>query len=99
MGITTFVTVRTKEGCFNEFYNKAKEELAFTRQSEGCKSIFISTDRDTGTMKMVQFWENQTSFDAYFAKRMERSAVDFERLLVSPPQIEHFFTENFGYEQ
>ena len=35
MGITTFVTLVTKDGCFDEFYNLAKEELAFTRQSKG----------------------------------------------------------------
>ena len=83
MGITTFVTIKTKDGCFDEFYDKAKEELAFTRQSKGCKSILMSTDRDTNTMKMVQFWDDEASF---------------ERLLVAPPKIEYFKTENFGYE-
>ena len=63
MGITTFVTLITKDGCFDEFYNLAKEELAFTRQSKGCKSILVSTNRETNTMKMVQFWEDETSYD------------------------------------
>ena len=98
MGITTFVTIKTKDGCFDEFYDKAKEELAFTRQSKGCKSILVSTARDANTMKMVQFWDDEASFGAYFEKRMERSGADFERLLVAPPEIEHFLTENFGYE-
>ena len=98
MGITTFVTLITKDGCFDEFYNLAKEELAFTRQSKGCKSILVSTNRETNTMKMVQFWDDEASFDAYFEKRVERSGADFARLLEGPPEKEHFFTENFGYE-
>ena len=98
MGITTFVTLVTKDGCFDEFYNLAKQELAFTRQSRGCKSILVSTNRETNTMKMVQFWEDEASFDAYFEKRVERSGADFARLLEGPPEKEHFFTENFGYE-
>ena len=98
MGITTFVTLVTKDGCFDEFYNLAKEELAFTRQSKGCKSILVSTNRETNTMKLVQFWEDEASFDEYFEKRVERSGADFARLLESPPEKEHFSTENFGYE-
>ena len=98
MGITTFVTLVTKDGCFDEFYNLAKEELAFTRQSKGCKSILVSTNRETNTMKLVQFWEDEASFDEYFEKRVERSGADFERLLVGPPEKEHYLTENFGYE-
>ena len=98
MGITTFVTLITKDGYFDEFYNLAKEELAFTRQSKGCKSILVSTNRETNTMKLVQFWENEASFDEYFEQRVKRSGVDFERLLECPPEKEHFFTENFGYE-
>ena len=98
MGITTFVTLVTKDGCFDEFYNLAKEELAFTRQSKGCKSILVSTNRETNTMKMVQFWEDEASYDDYFEKRVERSGADFERLLVEPPEKEHYLTENFGYE-
>ena len=98
MGITTFVTLVTKDGCFDEFYNLAKEELAFTRQSKGCKSILVSTNRETNTMKMVQFWEDEASFDEYFEKRVERSGADFARLLEGPPEKEHFSTENFGYE-
>ena len=97
-GITTFVTLITKAGCFDEFYNLAKEELAFTRQSKGCKSILVSTNRETNTMKMVQFWEDEASFDEYFEKRVERSGADFARLLEGPPEKEHFSTENFGYE-
>ena len=98
MGITTFVTLITKDGCFDEFYNLAKEELAFTKQSKGCKSILVSTNRETNTMKMVQFWEDETSYDEYFEKRVERSGADFERLLEGPPEKEHYLTENFGYE-
>ena len=98
MGITTFVTLVTKDGCFDEFYNLAKEELAFTRQSKGCKSILVSTNRETNTMKLVQFWEDEASFDEYFEKRVERSGADFARLLEGPPEKEHFSTENFGYE-
>ena len=98
MGITTFVTLVTKDGCFDEFYNLAKEELAFTRQSKGCKSILVSTNRETNTMKMVQFWEDEASFDEYFEKRVERSGADFARLLEGPPEKEHFSTENFGNE-
>ena len=98
MGITTFVTLVTKDGCFDEFYNLAKEELAFTRQSKGCKSILVSTNREINTMKMVQFWEDEASFDEYFEKRVERSGADFARLLEGPPEKEHFSTENFGYE-
>ena len=77
MGITTFFTLITKAGCFDEFYNLAKEELAFTRQSKGCKSILVSTNRETNTMKMVQFWEDEASYDEYFEKRVERSGADF----------------------
>ena len=98
MGVTTFVTIVTKDGCFDEFYNLAKEELSFTRQSKGCKSILVSTNRETNTMKMVQFWEDEASFDEYFERRVERSGADFARLLEGPPEKEHFSTENFGYE-
>ena len=98
MGITTFVTIVTKDGCFDEFYDLAKKELAFTRQSKGCKSILVSTNRKINTMKMVQFWEDEASFDKYFEKRVERSGADFARLLEGPPEKEHFSTENFGYE-
>jgi len=49
-------------------------------------------------MKMVQFWEDEASFDEYFENRVERSGADFARLLEGPPEKEHFSTENFGYE-
>ena len=93
-----FVTIKTKDGCFDEFYDKTKEELTSTRQSKGCKSILISTDRDANTIKMVQFWDDEASFDAYSEKRIERSGADFERLLVAPPVKGICLTENFGYE-
>ena len=98
MGITTFVTLKTKEGCFDEFYNLAREELAFTRGSKGCKSILVSTNREANTLKFVEFWEDEASFNEYFERRIERSGADFERLLAELPQTEHYSTENWGYE-
>ena len=98
MGITTFVTLKTKDGCFDEFYDLAKVELAFTRESKGCKSILVSTNPDTNTLKFVEFWEDEASFNEYFEKRVERSGADFERLLAGPPETEHYSTENWGYE-
>ena len=98
MGITTFVTLKTKEGCFDEFYNLAKVELAFTRGSKGCKSILVSTNRETNTLKFVEFWEDEASFNEYFERRVERSGADFERLLAGLPETEHYSTEHWGYE-
>lgn len=98
MGITTFVTLKTKEGCFDEFYNLAREELAFTRGSKGCKSILVSTTREANTLKFVEFWEDEESFNEYFERRVERSGADFERLLAGLPQTEHYSTENWDYE-
>ena len=96
MGITTFVSLITKAGCFAEFYNLTREELSFTRQSKGCKSILVSSDRETNTMKMMQFWEDEASFDEYFEKRVERSGANFQRLPIGPSVKEHYLTENFG---
>jgi hypothetical protein len=42
-------------GCFDEFYALAKEELAFTRGSEGCISIHTSSSRDTNTLNLLRF--------------------------------------------
>ena len=98
MAITTFVTLKTKDGCFEEFYNLAKKELAFTRKSKGCKSILVSTNRETNTLKFVEFWDNEVSFREYFEQRVERSGADFERLLEGLPEIEHYATQNWGYE-
>jgi hypothetical protein len=36
MSVTMHITITTKEGCFDDFYALAKEELAFTRGSKGC---------------------------------------------------------------
>ena len=65
-----------------------------SRDSLGCKSILISTDRNANTMKMVQFG-TMKRLGAYFNGWNEASG--FERLLVAPPKSS-ISTENFGYE-
>ena len=91
------VTITTKDGCFEEFYNLAKDELAFTRGSEGCQSIYTSSSKETNTLKFVEVWDNEDSFNNYFEKRVERSGADFGRLLVGPPVKECFVTDDWGY--
>ena len=91
------ITITTKDGCFDDFHALAKEELAFTRGSEGCLSIQISSSKDTNTLKFAEVWESEADFDTYFAKRVERSGEDFARLLIGPPEIEWFQTDDCGY--
>jgi quinol monooxygenase YgiN len=97
MTITMHVTITTKDGCFDEFHALAKEELAFTRGSEGCLSIHTSSSRDTNTLKFAEVWESENDFNTYFEKRVERSGEDFARLLVGPPEKECFQTDDWGY--
>jgi len=97
MSITMHVTVTAKDGCFEEFYNLAKDELAFTRGSEGCQCIHTSSSKETNTLKFVEIWDNEDSFNNYFEKRVERSGADFERLLAGPPVKECFRTDDWGY--
>ncbi len=97
MSVTIHVTIKTKEGCFDEFHALAKEELAFTRGSKGCISINTSSSRATNTLKFAEVWESESDFNTYFAKRVERSGEDFGRLLVGPPEQECFQTDDWGY--
>ena len=97
MSVTMHITITTKDGCFDEFHALAKEELAFTRGSEGCISIHTSSSRDTNTLKFAEVWKSQEDFNNYFAKRVERSGEDFARLLVRPPEKECFQTDDWGY--
>ena len=94
MSITMHITIMTKEGCFDDFYDLAKEELAFTRGSKGCISIQTSSSRDPNTFKFAEVWDNDGDFNTYFAKRVERSGEDFARLLVGPPEKECFQTDD-----
>ena len=97
MSITMHITITTKDGCFDEFHALAKEELAFTRGSEGCISIHTSSSRDTNTLKFAGDGTSEDEFDIYFAKRVERSGKDFARLLAGPPEKECFQSDNWGY--
>lgn len=97
MSVTMHCTLKTKDDCFDEFYNLAQEELAFTRGSEGCQSIQTSSSKATNTFKFIEIWETEDLFNQYFEKRVERSGADFERLLVGPPEIECFVTDDWGY--
>ena len=53
MSVTMHCTLKSKDGCFDEFYNLAQEELAFTRGSEGCVSIQTSSSKQTNTFKFI----------------------------------------------
>ncbi len=97
MSVTMHCTLKTKDECFDEFYNLAREELAFTRGSEGCISIQTSSSKEANTFKFIEIWENEELFNQYFEKRVERSGADFERLLVGPPEIECLVTDDWGY--
>ena len=90
-------TITTKDGCFDQFHALAKEELAFTRGSEGCISIHTSSSKDTNTLKFAEVWESEDHFNTYFAKRVERSGEDFASLLEGPPEKECFQTDDWGY--
>ena len=52
---------------------------------------------DVNTLKFVEIWDNEDSFNNYFEKRVERSGADFERLLAGPPVKECFTTDDWGY--
>ena len=43
MSTTVHVTVKTKADSFDAMHNYAKEDLAFTREFEGCHSIHASS--------------------------------------------------------
>ena len=97
MSVTMHINQTTKDGCFDQFHALAKEELAFTRGSEGCISIHTSSSKDTNTLKFAEVWESEDHFNTYFAKRVERSGEDFARLLEGPPEKECFQTDDWGY--
>ncbi len=97
MSVTMHITITTKDGCFDQFHALAKEELAFTRGSEGCISIHTSSSKNTNTLKFAEVWESEDHFNTYFAKRVERSGEDFARLLEGPPEKECFQTDDWGY--
>jgi quinol monooxygenase YgiN len=97
MSITMHITIKTKDGCFDEFHALAKKELAFTRASQGCLSIHTSSSRNINTLKFAEVWESENDFNTYFEKRVERSGADFARLLVGPPEKECFQTDDWGY--
>ncbi len=54
MSVAMHITIITKDDCFDEFHELAKEELAFTRGSEGCISIHTSSSRDTNSLKFTE---------------------------------------------
>ena len=91
------MTITTKGGCFDVFFALGKEQITFTRVSQGCLSIHTSSSRDTNTLKFAEVWENEEDFNTYFAKRVERSGDDFGRLLLGPPEKECFQTDDWGY--
>ena len=97
MPVIMHITITTKDGCFDEFHALAKEELAFTRGSEGCMSIHTSSSRGTNTLKFAEVWKSEEDFYTYFAKRVERSREDFARLLAGRPEKECFQTDDWGY--
>ena len=59
MSVTMHITIKTKDGCFDEFHSLAKEELALTRGSKGCISIHTSSSRDTNTLKFAEVWNKE----------------------------------------
>ena len=91
------ITITTKDGCFDDFHALAKEELAFTRGSEGCLSIQISSSKDTNTLKFAEIWESEADFDTYFAKRVERKGKYFKHSLEERLEKECFQTDDWGY--
>ena len=97
MSVTMHITIITKDGCFDEFHALAKEELSFTRRSEGCIAIHTSSSKDINTLKFAEVWESEDDFNTNFEKRVERSGEDFGRLLIGPPEKECFQTDDWGY--
>ena len=97
MSVTMHITITTQDGCFDEFHDLAKQELAFTRGSKGFISIHTSSSKATNTFKFAEVWESEEVFNNYYAKRVERSGEDFACLLSRPPEKECFQTDDWGY--
>ena len=57
------ITITTKDGCFDEFHALAKEELAFTRGSEGFISIHTSSCNATNNRKFAEIRESEEDFN------------------------------------
>lgn len=97
MSVTVIVTIQAKPETYEEFVTLAKEELAFTRSSEGCHAVHVSTDEGSQVLKLVQFWESKDLFMQYFEKRVERSGEVFEKALTGMPAMEFYDTLDWGY--
>ena len=59
MTTTVYVTIKTKADSFDAMHSYAKEELAWTREYDGCHSIHCSSDQATNTIKFVEVWDSQ----------------------------------------
>ena len=97
MSVTVIVTIQAKPETYEEFVTLAKEELAFTRSSQGCHAVHVSTEADSHVLKLVQFWESKDLFMQYFEKRVERSGEVFEKALMGMPVMEFYDTLDWGY--
>ncbi len=97
MSVTVIVTLQAKPDTYEDFVSLAKEELAFTRSSQGCRAVHVSTDADSQILKLVQFWESKDLFMQYFEKRVERSGEVFEKALMGMPAMEFYDTLDWGY--
>ena len=97
MSVTVIVTLQAKPDTYEDFVSLAKEELAFTRSSQGCRAVHVSTDADSQILKLVQFWESKDLFMQYFEKRVERSGEVFEKALMCMPAMEFYDTLDWGY--
>ena len=97
MTITLNISLKTEDGCFDDFHALTKEELTFTRGSKGCQSIQTSSSKNTNTLKFAEVWDSDDDFNAYFAKRVEWSGENFARLLLGSLDKECFQTYDWGY--
>lgn len=89
MSICVLLTLKPKEGMFEELENVLKAILPDTAARDGAELISCSSDADSNTIIVYELWDKIESQQAYLAWRGERGDLDkLGALLSEPPQFD-----------
>jgi quinol monooxygenase YgiN len=89
MSIGMLVTLKPKEGSFEELENVLVAILPDTAARDGAILISCSSDAASNTIIIYEIWDNIESQQAYLAWRGERGDLDtLGALLGEPPSFD-----------
>ncbi|MGB0507290.1 MAG: putative quinol monooxygenase [Pikeienuella sp.] len=89
MTVCVLLTLKPKEGSFEELEDLLKAILPDTAARDGAELISCSSDAENNTIIVYELWDKIESQQAYIAWRAERGDLDvLGALLGEPPRFD-----------